>query len=299
MNPDKPSCTALLIAASTLFVRHDAPGANLVSREAADFCAQFLRAAGPPAGRVLDLVGKRWFRRAVRMLETITIPGIQVHYALRKRFVRNWVVHNIRGGCQQIVNLGAGFDTLCLELHAQLPDASFIEVDHPATQRVKLLALAAMGVSPRNVFFVPANLSSTPLDEALADCPGYAPTRKTLFVAEGLFMYLDCDCVSRLLDYVTRWGPNRIAFTFLEPRRDGKPNFRIASWVVDKWLNLRRERFRWGVRRTELGGFLASRGLRLRRVTDDESFARCFASQVFAGGAPSVGEYICMAEAKL
>jgi methyltransferase (TIGR00027 family) len=298
MNPDRPSSTALLIAASTVFLRLDAPEATLVSREAADYCAQFLRAAGPPAARVLDLVGRGWFRRAVRMLESITIPGIQVHYALRKRYVRDWVLHNIREGYPQIVVLGAGLDTLCLELHARLPEACFIEVDHPATQRVKLQALAAMGVSPRNVFLVPADLSSTTLDEALAACPGYAPTRKTLFVAEGLFMYLEADCVNDLLDYVTRWGQNRIAFTFLEPRRDGTPNFRIPSRLVDKWLNLRSECFRWGVRRTELGSYLSSRGLRLAQLTDDETFARCFPSSAFPGGAPAVGEYICMAAAK-
>ncbi len=297
MKPDRPSSTALLIAASTLFLRHDAPGANLVSREAADYCAQFLRAARPPASRVLDLVEKGWFRRAVRMLESITIPGIQAHYALRKRYVRDWVVRNIREGYPQIVVLGAGFDPLCLELHAQLPEACFIEVDHPATQRVKLRALAATGVNPRNVFFVPADLSSTPLDQALAACPGYVPARKTLFVAEGLLMYLEADRVNGLLDCVTRRGPNRIAFTFLEPRHDGKPNFRIASRLVDGWLNLRRERIRWGVRRSELGGFLASRGLRLAQITDDETFARCFPSSVFPGGAPAVGEYICTAEA--
>jgi len=278
---DQPSSTALLIAASTLFLRHEAEGAHLVSREAADYCTQFLRAAGPPASRVPHLVEKGWFRYVVRMLERITIPGIQAHYALRKRYVRDWVLRNLRGGYSQVVVLGAGFDTLCLELQAQLPAARFIEVDHPATQSVKRRALAAMGVSPRNVQFAPADLSNTPLDEALAACAGYDAARKTLFVAEGLLMYLEADRVSGLLHYVTRQHRNRIAFTFLEPRRGEIPNFRIASRLVDGWLNLRRERFRWGVRRAELRGFLASRGLRIEQVTDGET----------------VGEYICTAEA--
>lgn len=281
MKPDRPSSTALLVAASTLFLRHEAQSAHLVSREAADHCAQFLRTAGPPASGVLHLVERGWFRRAVRMLERITIPGIQAHFALRKRHVRDWVLRNIHGGYSQVVVLGAGFDTLCLELCAQLPAARFIEVDHPATQRVKLRALAATGVHPRNVFFVPADLSRTPLDGALAACAGYDPARKTLFVAEGLLMYLEPDRVGRLLDYATRRGRNRIAFTFLEPRRGGIPNFRIASRLVDAWLNLRCERFRWGVTRAGLGGFLAARSLRIEQLTDDGT----------------VGEYLCMAEA--
>lgn len=292
MKPDKPSSTALLIAASTLFLRREAPRAHLVSSEAADYCTQFLCAAGPFARCIPHLVEQGWFRRVVRMLERTTIPGMQAHFALRKRYVRDWVLRNTRAGHSQLVVLGAGFDTLCLELHAQLPATRFIEVDHPATQGVKRRALAAMGVNPRNVHFVPADLAHTPLDEALAACAGYDPARKTLFLAEGLLMYLEADRVGGLLECVTGLGRNRIAFTFLEPRTGGYPNFRIASRLVDGWLSGRRERFRWGIRRTELGGFLASRGLRLEEVTDDRTFARGE-----PGSAVAVGEYICTAEA--
>ena len=294
MKPDKLSSTALVIAASTLFLGREAQGAHLVSREAADYCTQFLRAAGPLARRIPHLVESGWFRRAVRVIERITIPGMQAHFALRKRYVKDWVLRNLRKGYTQVVVLGAGFDTLCLELLAHRPATRFIEVDHPATQGVKLRALAAMGVRPRNVHFAPADLAGTPLDEVLASCAGYDPSRQTLFVAEGLLMYLEADRVGGLLECVTRHGSNRIAFTFLEPRRGGLPNFRIGSRLVDGWLNGRRERFRWGIRRAELGGFLASRGLRLEAVTDDRTFACADRS---APDAPAVGEYICTAEA--
>jgi len=298
MKADTASSTALLIAASTLLLRQEPNGTRLVSRQAADLCAAFLRTAGPIARQVPALVRTKWFQRLVGVAESITIPGMRAHFALRKRYLRNWVIRTIREGYLQVVVLGAGFDTLCLELHARLPSASFIEVDHPATQRVKLRALDAMGVSPRNVFFVPADLTSTPLDQALASCPGYDASRRTLFVAEGLLMYLEADRVGTLLDYVTGCGPSRIAFSFLEPRGDGSPNFRIASRLVNAWLNVRRERFRWGVRRGELNDFLRARGLRAAQVTDDGTFVQRLPSGIFAAGTPSVGEYLCTAEAR-
>jgi len=298
MKSDTPSSTALLSAASTLLLRHEPNGARLVSRQAADLCAAFLKAAGPIGRRMPTLAKKKWIRRLVRIAESATIPGMRAHFALRKRYLRNWVIRNIREGYSQIVALGAGFDTLCLELHARLPSACFIEVDHPATQRVKRRALGAMGVSPANVFFVPADLTSISLDQALAACPGYNASRKTLFVAEGLLMYLEADRVSTLLDVVTRRGSNRIAFSFLEPRDNGSPNFRIASRLVNAWLDARCERFRWGMRRSDLGEFLGARGLRLAQVTDDGTFGRCMPAGIFAAGAPSVGEYLCTAEAR-
>jgi methyltransferase (TIGR00027 family) len=290
MKADTPSSTALLIAASIVHLRNDARDARLVSQQAAHWCAAFLGFAGPVARRLPGLVGRGWFRRLVSLLERITIPGMPVHFALRKRYVRNWVLRNLRGGYRQVVVLGAGFDTLCLELHARFPEVRFVEIDHPATQAVKLRALDARGARPANVRFVPADLAHAPLDCVLAGCGGYDPAARTLFVAEGLLMYLDAGRVAALLDYVAR-GANRIAFSFLELRRDGRPDFRLASRLVSGWLGLRRERFRWGVRRGDLGDFLGARGLRLARVTDDTSFARR------ATRAPAVGEYLCAAEA--
>ena len=298
MIPGKASSTALLIAASTVFLRQQKGGEHLVSREAAEFCAQFLRAAGSTTDRILRLTKRPWFRRAVCMLESVTIPGIQLHYALRKRYIREWVVRNLREGYEQVVEIGAGFDTLCLELEGLVPGAQFIEIDHPATQRVKLRALAAMNATRVNVSFVAADLASTTLPQALASCPRHDPRKKTLFVAEGLLMYLQVGSVAALLDPVTR-GPHRVAFTFLEPRRGGKPNFRVPSRMVDQWLKLRGERFRWGVRREEIGGFLSSCGLRLLDVTGDATFASLYPDiTAVAGGAPSVGEYVCTAEGR-
>ena len=297
MKADTPSSTALLIAASVVHLRSGAR-ARLVSRRGAEWCSAFLRFAGPLARRVPALVTREWFRRLVGAVERITIPGMPVHFALRKRYLRSWVLRNLRGEYRQVVVLGAGFDTLCLELNERFPAVRFVEVDHPATQRVKLRALGAASVSPANLCFVPADLASVPLGRALAGCAGYDPGAKTLFVAEGLLMYLEADRVDALLEEVARGEANRIAFSFLEPRRGGSPDFRIASGLVNGWLSLRRERFRWGVGRTELGEFLGSRGLRVTHVTDDRTFARGLPGDAFAASAPAVGEYLCTAESQ-
>ncbi|UUZ47886.1 class I SAM-dependent methyltransferase [Massilia sp. B-10] len=57
------------------------------------------------------------------------------------------------------------FDTLCAELLAAHPELCCIEIDHPATQRVKR---AAVGASGQGVHFIGVDLAQQALAGVLA-----------------------------------------------------------------------------------------------------------------------------------
>jgi O-methyltransferase involved in polyketide biosynthesis len=61
----------------------------------------------------------------------ITVPGILLHYALRKRCIAQLAREALHSGATQVVIIGAGFDALSLELQREFPDAHFWEIDHP------------------------------------------------------------------------------------------------------------------------------------------------------------------------
>jgi Leucine carboxyl methyltransferase len=79
-----------------------------------------------------------WFRPIAKLIERITIPGILLHYALRKKCIRELVRSALANGIAQVVILGAGFDPLSSELQGEFPTARFWEIDHPATPRPDL-----------------------------------------------------------------------------------------------------------------------------------------------------------------
>ena len=57
---------------------------------------------------------------------------------LRKRLIEEVVRASLTEGVEQVVIIGAGFDTLALRLCAGFPRTNFIEIDHPATQSCTL-----------------------------------------------------------------------------------------------------------------------------------------------------------------
>jgi len=278
-----------------VYLRSDARVGDLITDDTARYCRQFLRSAG--CGRLLRLAEHPRLRGAVRLLERITLPGIMLHYALRKRFLRDWALTSIAEGCRQVVVLGAGFDPLCLELHRRFPDVRFVEIDHPATQAAKLAALVELGLNPCNVRFVAADLARTPLDLVLGGCTERYGGARTFYVAEGLLMYLEAHQVLGLLHRALQAAPSRIAFTFLEPQADGRPNFRNSSKLINVWLKRTGEPFAWGVSRVDLRDELKRLRCTVREIVDEASLVdRYLGRRRTTGLATLEGEYACVAD---
>ncbi len=290
-NASRPSETARLIARSLVLLARDPAFAGLVPPDAAEASGWFLEGNAPTrAGRdarrerAKALAGRPWYRALTRLAERRTLPGIVAHYALRKRFLEDAARRALTDdGFTQVVVLGAGFDTLALRLAPKFPQTTFVEVDHPATQIAKQEALARHDAIWPNLHFAPADLSRSRLASVLDGCPAYRPDAATLFVAEGLLMYLDAVIVSALFRDAAGGAsfPRRFAFTFLEPDASGAAaNFSPPSRFVDRWLRRRGEPFRWGVARSDLNGWLTARGWTLSSegIATPDALRECYLS---------------------
>ncbi|MHA7652884.1 class I SAM-dependent methyltransferase [Mycobacterium sp. ML4] len=156
--------------------------------------------------------------------------GLHAHIALRVRYADDARSAAIAAGVDQLVLLGAGFDTTGL----RIDDASVtvFEVDAPATQAHKRPVTERLG-SNRQTVWVPCDFEHDKLCHRLV-AAGFEPTRPSLIIWLGVTMYLTGDAIhatlsdlaqlcapgSRLIvDYIrdgvvearTRWpGANRI-----------------------------------------------------------------------------------------
>ena len=260
MRADRASTTAKLIAAATVFLARDPRVADLVPPGAPEICARFVSVAG---------LSSRWLRWAVRLAERATIPGLMLHFMLRKRFIEENVRASLAAGCEQVVVVGAGFDTLAARLAPAYPQARFIEIDHPATQRAKRLALDERG----NLEFVAANLAEERLQNALAG-GAYRRDASSVFVIEGLLMYLSDAQIATLFAAIAELqrAPGTLIFTVMEPASDGRSRFHNATPLVTRLLSLWSEPFRSALPR-EAAARLPEQfpGLRLRDLADSEA----------------------------
>lgn len=298
MRENTPSATAYVIAASIASSARDPKMAFLVSSHATAL-SNWVLADSLRFGRLLLwALQKHGFRALARLLERMTIPGIQAHYLVRKRGVEEAALQALEEGVRQVVVLGAGFDSLCWQLHTEFSTCLFFEIDHPKTQKVKREVLERRVPLRPNLQFLSLNFTQTDLEAELNACPRFDCRLPTLFILEGLLMYLRSEEVARLFRSLHHLGcpQTRVLFTFMEPQADGRVNFPQASRLVSWWLRRRGETFQWGIRREALAGYLSEHGFQLTQIIDDAEFRRRYLTAPFQRNLPLAnGEFLCFA----
>jgi methyltransferase (TIGR00027 family) len=142
-------------------------------------------------------------------------PGVNGFLATRDRYIDDILHAFLDEGIQQLVILGAGYDSRAYRFN--LTGVKTFEVDHPATQEDKLAKVRKIyGTIPGYVIYVPVDFNTQTLEEKLFES-GYDPVRKTLFIWQGVTMYLNRNAVDSTLDFVVQHaGPgSAIVFDYL------------------------------------------------------------------------------------
>ena len=291
MQHEQASRTALVIAASLVLLHHDGKYSRLVSKNSADLCARVLEKHSAQTRLFSKIVQQSWFRPIAEFMERSTVPGILLHYALRKKCISELARSAFANGITQAVVLGAGFDPLSSELQREFPDAQIWEIDHPATQRYKVRVCSEIGIE--RVHFVAVDLSASSLDKDALISSGFDPIKRTFWIAEGLLMYFPADIVSsfmKTLNSLSAAG-SELAFTFMEKQQDGRIRFDSQTKLVDWWLRIRGEPFLWGTTRSKLAQMI--RPWRVIRFFDHNDL-RGMASDLSDENIAQ-GEVICLA----
>lgn len=120
-------------------------------------------------------------------------------------------------GLEQVVVLGAGFDTRAYRFGKSLPSVKFFELDLPATLRRKQeLVENAIGHIPDDVVYAPIDFNTETIVEALVRV-GYDPMKKSYFVWEGVTMYITEAAVKATLDFIVNHSApgSEVVFDYL------------------------------------------------------------------------------------
>jgi methyltransferase (TIGR00027 family) len=147
--------------------------------------------------------------------------------AVRTRYFDDVLGAALRGGAEQVVILGAGFDCRAYRIPG-IERTRVFEVDHPATQaRKKAVIMRRLSAIPPHVTFVPIDFSTDSLDTAMPRA-GYRRDVVTLFICEGVTHYLSQEAVDTIFRYVVQNAQvgSRIVFTYVHRGLlDGSVNF--------------------------------------------------------------------------
>jgi len=121
---------------------------------------------------------------------------------VRERFIDDYLLKSLDGGLEQVVILGAGYDSRPYRFNLAKQGVKVFEIDHPATQKDKIARLRRiLGELPAQVVFVPVDFNTQSLEQRLYES-GYDPKAKTLFIWQGVVYYLQAEAVDNTLSFV-------------------------------------------------------------------------------------------------
>jgi methyltransferase (TIGR00027 family) len=194
----RPSQTAL-ISASHRALHQSLDGGSILKDP---FAAPIL---GPDAAPFLEQARGDPFRQYWAL-----------HFAGRSRFAEDVAEAALDRGVQQIVILGAGYDTYAYRCKAT-PNTRIFEVDQPATQLRKLERLARTGVPiPQTLTFVSVDFEHEALADHLIEA-GFDPALPSLFVWLGVTYYLTEESVAATLRYIGSLPAAEIVLDYINP----------------------------------------------------------------------------------
>ena len=184
----------------------------------------------------------------------------------------------------QFVVLGAGYDT---RAYGGLKTAgtAIFELDQALTQELKVASLHTAGIDAEHVTFVPGDFSRDDTFEKLR-AAGYDPTKKTLFLWEGVTLYLAEEDVRRTLrDVRENAAPGSVVVADFY----GEQFIRVGSgFLAKKTLEYTNETLGFGLAietdsEQNLERFVTSEGLRVGET-------------IFMGGGGKKGPFMVVAE---
>ena len=250
-------------------------------------------------GRKHRLLATISSNRMTRRLMDVAAPGSYGFTIARTRHFDEALRQEARTGIEQLVLLGAGYDSRPFRFRDLLRGIRIFEIDHPATQARKQQMLKRAGkASPPNLSYLPVDFNKQPLRQALVDC-GFAMQKRTLFLWEGVSYYLPQPVVEEVLDFVGNCAPeSSIVFDYATRRFVNGDASTYGSKQVARWLKRIGEKFLFGLDAAETEEFLRRRALRLISDLGSEELERSYLKTKDGGRLSRTLGHVRMAHAR-
>lgn len=188
--------------------------------------------------------------------------GVIGFLAARDRYIDDFLAARLAEGFEQLVILGAGYDSRAYRFEALRDPIRVFEVDHPATQRDKIARVKQIfGSLPPQVRYVAIDFNQQTLSDCLA-AHGYDPRAKTVFLWQGVTYYLDSEAVDGTLGFIAQHsGPgSSLVFDAIDSALLTAPPDHREVRNMRRYRGMTGEDLRFGIPLAQVEAFLAQRG---------------------------------------
>ena len=208
----------------------------------------------------------------------IAPTGIYEYTIARTRCIDAVFKEVLTEGCDQVLIFGAGFDTRALRFQKEAGDTKIFELDVPITQNAKRDQYAKCGLSvPANVNFVSIDFDKESLSEKL-DESGFSRDRKSLFVLEGLLMYLQPESVDETFNVIARFAGegSEVVFDYVRASVLRQEGLCYGESEIVRTVAKAGESWTFGLEEGEIEQFLKKYGFRAVEHKDTQELERMY-----------------------
>lgn len=238
-----------------------------------DFIAPMILPGGLKPLLHLSLVRKFFARMAAP-------KGIYEYVIARTKYIDAVFKDAVKASVDQILIFGAGFDTRALRFQESMKHTMVFELDVPVTQKAKMDQYQKRHlIVPLNLKFIAIDFDveslQTKLDEA-----GFVKKKRSLFVLEGVLMYLQPESVDATFQTISAYAGkgSRMVFDYVNgsvlrgegPHRGDREIVQTVSKAGEKW--------RFGIEDGQVVSFLSKYGLELKDHKNAEALEKAYFS---------------------
>jgi methyltransferase (TIGR00027 family) len=214
--------------------------------------------------------------------QVIAPKGIYEYTIARTKYIDAIFKEVLAEGFDQILIFGAGFDTRALRFQTETGDTKISELDVPITQKAKLDQYAKRGLSiPANVEFISMNFDKESLSEKLEEA-GFGRGGRSLFVLEGLLMYLQSESVDETFKVIEEFAGEGsvVVFDYVRASVLRQEGSYYGEREIVKSVSKAGERWYFGIEEGELAGFLKKYGVRVSEHKDAQELEQMYFTNV-------------------
>jgi len=219
-------------------------------------------------------LGRRLFARV------LAPKGMYEYVIARTRYIDAVFRQALADQFDQVLIFGAGFDTRALRFKDLLEDTRVFELDAPLTQQAKMGQYRKRRLaSPQNLHFIAIDLDKESLPMKLDDA-GFDRHRRSLFILEGLVMYLQPEAVEATFQTIRDYAGegSRVVFDCVYSSVLRKEGICYGEAGAVRAVSDAGEQWHFGIEKGEIGQFLAGYGMELIDHNDAEGLEKAYFS---------------------
>ncbi|MEJ2628802.1 MAG: SAM-dependent methyltransferase, partial [bacterium] len=195
----------------------------------------------------------------------ISPQGIYPYVIARTKYIDHLFTKAIKNGFEQVLILGSGFDSRAIRLLRSNDLVNVYEIDTYNLMKAKLKQYKKRNISqPENNIFIPIDFNKEVLSTKLNE-NGFKGNKKTLFILEGLIMYLNKEEVKEIFKLIYDYSSSGslVVFDYVYASVLRRENKYYGEKAIYRRVKKDKEQWIFGNEDGEIGDFLQDHKLSL------------------------------------